>query len=86
MGRFVKGCGRHQVTGAKKTGERDHQECREALCVRCFGRINLRKISKDFEKVVQSFTPSFSLENEAFPVMVCDGCRVAMSYIHKVSN
>ena len=83
MGRFAKP---GLVTGQKKSGPKTHQECRESLCARCFGRRNLRNISKQMECVMQESTPDFSLLNEALPVKICDKCRLYFSYIKKVQS
>ena len=81
MGRFVKG---GALSGAKKSGPRNHQELRECQCAWCFGRKSLRKISKEMDVIIKKFSDSFSLDNDALPIMICDKCRVAMSYIAKV--
>ena len=73
-----------KVTGQKKAGPRSHQESRESLCARCFGRRNLRNISSQMEKMMKESTPDFSLLNEALPVKICDKCRLYFSYLLKV--
>ena len=49
-----------------------------------FSKKNLRLFTMELEEIIKVHTPAFSLDNEALPNVICDGCRVAMLYLHKV--
>ena len=72
------------ISWGKKSGARSHQESRGALCAHCFSKKNLRLITRELEEIIKVHTPAFSLDNEALPNVICDGCRVVMLYLHKV--
>ena len=80
MGKVKKGFG---LTGQLKQRKKTHQECRGALCAKCFSKGNLRVITKEVEDMMKAHTPAFSLDNEALPYVICDRCRLLLLYLNK---
>ena len=59
--------------------------CYQGPCVLVVSqKKNLRFMTRELEKIIKVHTPAFSLDNEALPNVICDGCRVVMLYLHKV--
>lgn len=55
--------------------QRSHEENRAALCLLCFKRGKLRKISKSLEIKIKESVPKYDSQNDCLPCVLCINCN-----------